>query len=107
MSDENVIKDTPVESETMTNEEYMTLLRQRGLEKLSECDDITSFEGECEATIMFKYGVDFFKGDIVQIANEYGHHAKARVIEVVISDDESGFSIYPTFSTLNKEDETT
>ena len=75
MSDENVIKDTPVESETMTNEEYMTLLRQRGLEKLSECDDITSFEGECEATIMFKYGVDFFKGDIVQIANEYGHHA--------------------------------
>ena len=37
---------------------------------------ITSFEGETETTIMFQYGKDFFNGDIVQIANEYGHETK-------------------------------
>lgn len=95
------------EPEKMSTEEYVALLYQRGQERLSECDDVTSFEGECEATVMFTYGKDFFKGDIVQIANEYGHQAKVRVLEVVISDDESGFSIYPTFSIINKEDEAT
>ena len=51
---------------------------------------------------MFKYGIDFFMGDIVQFANEYGHESKVRVIEMVRSEDEDGCSAYPTFETVNE-----
>lgn len=52
---------------------------------------------------MFRYGEDFFNGDIVQIANEYGHETQARILEIVQSEDENGFSVYPTFKTITQE----
>ena len=88
------------EDQTISNDEYQKMLQQRGKEKLSETTPITSFEGEGETTQLFVYGRDFSKGDIVQVANEYGHETKARVLEVIMSEDENGFSVYPTFGTL-------
>lgn len=81
-----------------TETEYNAKLEQRGKEYLEENKEIISFEGKVEATIMFKYGEDFFIGDIIQIANEYGHETESRISEIVISDDNEGFSIYPTFT---------
>lgn len=93
---------------TLTNDEYVTLLRQRGKEDLAENTDIVSFEGQIETSLMFKYGEDFFIGDVVQITNEYGHESKVRVLELVMSEDENGISVYPTFSTITpKGDEET
>ncbi len=89
----------------LTDAEYTAQLQQRGKEKLAEHPDITSFEGQVETTIMFKYGEDFFNGDVVQIANEYGHETKARILEIVISENEEGTSVYPTFKTITKEGE--
>lgn len=86
------------EGEKLTDEEYISQLRQRGKEDLAENVEVVSFEGEAETTEMFVYGEDFFAGDIVQISNEYGHDTTARVVEVVMSEDESGSSVYPTFS---------
>ena len=94
-----------VDDRTLTTEEYTALLTQRGREKLSENKDITSFEGQMETSIMYKYGADFFEGDIVQMMNEYGHSAKVRVLEVVTSENEEGSSTYPTFQTINEEGE--
>lgn len=85
---------------TLSESEYAALLTQKGNETLSEQIVVTSFEGETETTQMFKYGEDFFIGDIVQIADEYGHETKARIIEMVISHSEEGFSVYPTFETV-------
>ena len=85
---------------TLTDAEYTAQLQQRGREKLSENTDVTSFEGQVETTIMFKYGEDFFNGDIVQITNEYGHETKARILEIVMSENEEGTSVYPTFATI-------
>lgn len=82
---------------TLTSDEYVYLLRQRGKETLSENIDVMSFEAEAETTQMFQYGIDFFNGDIVQLEDEYGHETKARITELVTSDNESGFSRYPTF----------
>ena len=53
---------------------------------------------------MFKYGEDFFIGDIVQIANEYGNEETAYISELVISQDEEGFSIYPTFKMVQDKE---
>lgn len=89
---------------TLTYAEYLTLLQQRGSEKLAENTDITSFEGQVETTVIFKYGEDFFNGDVVQIANEYGHETKARIVEIVMSEDKDGVSVYPTFKTTEGDD---
>lgn len=89
----------------ISNDEYIRLLRQRGKEKLLENKNIVSFEGEAEVNGMFHYGTDFFIGDIVQVADEYDHEATSRVLEVIASVDESGSTIYPTFSTIESEDQ--
>lgn len=89
----------------LTNEEYIAQLKQRGEEKLAECTDIVSFEGEVEATMMFRYREDFFEGDIVQIENEYGHETRTRIVEMTTSENEQGTSVYPTFSTITEKGE--
>lgn len=89
----------------VSNDEYIRLLRQRGKAKLIENKNIVSFEGEAEATTMFRYGEDFFIGDIVQVSDEYGHEATSRIIEVIASVNEEGTTIYPTFSTIESEDQ--
>lgn len=91
------------DGQTLTSDEYTYLLRYRGKETLSENTEIVAFEGEAETTQMFRYGVDFFKGDIVQVSDEYGHETKARVTEIVTSEDEQGFLRYPTFVTIDPE----
>lgn len=90
---------------TLTDSEYTALLKQRGEEKLAENIAVTSFEGEIETTMMFRYQEDFFNGDIVQIANEYGHETKTRIIEMTTSENEHGTSVYPTFSTITEKGE--
>ena len=87
----------------LSDAEYTAQLQQRGKEKLAENTDVTSFEGQVETTVMFRYGEDFFNGDVVQIANEYGHETKARIVEIVMSEDEDGNSVYPTFKTIEQE----
>lgn len=88
-----------------TASSYSSLLVQKGNEELAENSMITSFEGEAETSITYKYGEDFFIGDIVQLANEYGHETKARVVEMVMSEDTSSVSAYPTFETITEEGE--
>lgn len=94
-----------VDGETLSDATYLAQLQQRGKEDLSEHVAITTFEGESETSVMFKYGEDFFIGDIVQVANEYGHETTSRIVEIVMSEDESGISVYPTFETITEEGE--
>ena len=88
------------EGGTLTTAEYNAQLTQRGREQLAENTITKSFEGEMETTKMFKYGEDFFMGDIVQIVNEFGIQAQARIIEMIMSQDEGGIDAYPTFETI-------
>lgn len=89
-----------VEGGKLTDEEYYALLDQRGAEKLAENQYTKVFTGEIEATKTFVYGKDFFKGDIVQIVNEYGMESKVRVSEVVRVQDTNGYKVYPTFEVV-------
>lgn len=88
----------------LSNAEYISLLRQRGSEDLAENRQNVLFDGQADVTTMFHYGVDFFAGDIVQIADAYGHEAKARVTEVITSENEDGSATtYPTFEKIEEE----
>lgn len=73
-------------------------LIQKGKETLITNINISSFDGEIESPDDFRYEIDFFLGDIVQIENEYGMESKSRVTEVIRSQSPSSVSVYPTFT---------
>lgn len=92
------------ENGTLSDTEYYAQLKTKGLKNLADHTITTAFEGEVEVTRLFKYGEDFYIGDIVQIANEYGNEGSAYISELIISRSEEELSIYPTFKTIsNKE----
>lgn len=86
----------------LSDSEYTDQLVSKGNKTLAENTVTTAFEGEVEATQLFKYGEDFFIGDIVQIADDYGHENAAYISELVISQDDNGFSIHPTFKSITE-----
>lgn len=83
---------------------YNELLKQRGLEKLTECKKDKDFDGKVDSSQMYIFGRDFFMGDIVQFKNEYGLEGPARIIEYVMSENvENGLEYYPTFEAIQEE----
>lgn len=87
------------DGKTLSDSEYCTLLNQRGNEKLLENVYVEAFEGSAEVTELYHYNIDFYIGDLVQIVNEYGCEGSARILEFVESEDNDGYSAYPTFKT--------
>ena len=85
------------DSGTLTEDEYTAKLKSRGEEELSDYAENNAFEGEADTARMFKYGEDFFIGDIVQFEDNYGHDGAAYISEIVISSDQNGDTTYPTF----------
>lgn len=90
---------------TLTNEQYIEKLNQRGIEELKKYEEDEVFEGKVETTQMFVYKKDFFIGDIVQLANGYGMEARSRISEMIFSQDENGESVYPTFEIVKDDEE--
>lgn len=88
------------EALTQTTSVYRDQLQQKGLDELSKTYITESFEGEIEGKRQYKYGEDFFIGDVVQVLDAYGREASSRITEVVRSHDVSGEIMTPTFTTL-------
>jgi len=84
----------------LTEAEYIEQMKQKAVEYLAEQKFIESFDGQIETTAQYVYGVDYYMGDVMQIANEYGMEAKSRVTEMIISHDDTGYAIYPTFEKI-------
>ena len=83
----------------LSEAEYLLQLEGRGSEELAKYIYLKSFDGEID-TRMYNYGDDFGMGDILQIADDYGHETDSRVTEMTYSQDAEGISIYPTFETI-------
>lgn len=84
----------------ITQSAYISQLQSRGVEKLKEHQSEKIFEAKADVTRTFRYGTDFFLGDIIEMRNEYGLGGPARVDEIIFSQDENGIDIYPTFVVL-------
>lgn len=82
---------------------YSVYLLNRGYEKLSEHNNTISFEGIVEPNTTFKYKDDYFLGDKVTVRNEYGIEAEARIVEVMETFDDNGYSVEPKFEYNNIE----
>ncbi len=83
----------------LSEADYVLALEGRGKEELAKYIYLKSFDGEIDTT-MYNYGDEFGMGDILQIADDYGHETDSRVIEMTYSQDEAGSSVYPTFETI-------
>lgn len=92
-----------IQSKDMSTSAYYAKLDERGKEKLKEYKIDKTFDGECETTRMYVYQRDFFMGDCVQVANEYGMESPTRIIEYIWSSSASGTTSYPTFEALDYE----
>lgn len=100
------ITDFECASVKLSDDEYVRLMRQRGKEDLAEKNEVVTFEGQAETSAMFKYGEDFFVGDIVHIIDEYGHEVTSRVDELIVSENDEGSAMYPSFSTISIKSDT-
>jgi hypothetical protein len=89
------VNDVPI-----SDADYYAQLALKGIEDLVKNGTKELFDGEVDTTQMFKYGVDFFMGDVTQLVNEYGIKAKARVTEIIHSQSTSGIEVYPTFTII-------
>lgn len=82
---------------TLTTDEYDALLAEKGNESLAQAGETESFEAEIEPNTNYVFNRDYFLGDVVNIVNEYGITAIARISEVIEAWDENGYSCVPTF----------
>lgn len=89
-------------SGTISSEDYNSQLKQRGIDALNESGVYQYFDGTIDINRVFKYGIDFEVGDIVQLSNEYGIESRARIIEIIISQDPEGFKMYPTVEIMKE-----
>lgn len=85
--------------EPISDEEYDAILIERGSEKIAEHTVTEGFEGNAEPSGTYDYKTDWNLGDIVQVVNEYGMAGNPRIVEIIESEDENGYSIIPTFTT--------
>lgn len=68
--------------------------------KLKDHTKLEIFEGVTDIYGLYKYGVDFNIGDIVQLRTIHGIEAGSRVTEMVYTQDGVGINNYPTFVTI-------
>lgn len=94
-------RDLSTNNGEITNEDYNKMLAEKGNEVLKEDENsITeNIEGQVEPLGNYQFEVDYFLGDIVEVVTEHGIETAPRIIEIIESEDESGSSTIPTFST--------
>lgn len=90
-------KATDPQNAELLDAPYYALLGEAGEEALAKLKTLTAFEGEVEAQNTYTYKTDYFIGDIVQIINEFGIGHAVRIVEIVESYNDEGYSIIPTF----------
>ncbi len=77
---------------------YLNMLAERGRENLASLAYTEGFSGEVLSDVAFKYGEDFFIGDIVTVINEYGIQKNVRVLSAIESEDSTGVKLLPQFN---------
>ena len=78
--------------------DYSNALSERGYEKLGEVSMTKAFGGEVSMNVNYQYKKDYYLGDVVTIENaRWGMSINSRIIEVMESEDETGYLVTPTF----------
>lgn len=81
-------------------DDYNNMLDEAGKEQLAETKVTQTFSGEIDQLGAYKYGEDFFLGDIVTIENEYGISANVRITGVTENKDENGHNVVLSYTNI-------
>lgn len=84
-----------------TTTKAINKLKTRGRLELKKYKTVTAFDGEVPSNTKYKYGVDYFMGDIVEQQSSSGTKTKMRVTEFIRKMDGEGYSAYPTLTALD------
>lgn len=84
---------------------YLARLRSLGEAALVETKKETSIEADVDYDGQFKFGINYFIGDILEIENHIQMSIKVRIMEVVRCHDTSGDYISQSFIPLTEEDD--
>lgn len=84
---------------------YVNKIFVDGLEELRSFDYriIKDANGEIDTTVLYKYGTDYFLGDIVECDIGYGITSKSLIDEVVYSYDNDGIVVTPNFRDIDED----
>lgn len=77
------------------------ILQQKANEELFARRAAALVDGEIVQTEQFKYGRDYFLGDIVEVEGNTGILQNARITEYIRSQDTAGERAYPTLSMID------
>lgn len=86
-------------------EKYKNRLRQKGEEAIKKTQEPSVIEAELDYNGQFKYGIDYYLGDIVEVEDEMNRTTKVRIVEMVYCNDLSGERISPAFIDLSEEND--
>lgn len=89
---------TSSNGEELSPSTYHAVLYDKGYQAAGENRPQRENEADVAPNYGFKLNVDYFLGDIVTVRNEYGIETTPRVVETIEAQDETGYSIIPTFA---------
>ena len=89
-----------VDGQTIPASQYNAELAQEGQKTLKDNKIQQAFDGDIDYSRPFKFGKDFFVGDIVEVEDNYSMQGKFRIVEYMWSYNKSEISCYPTFESL-------
>ena len=81
----------------ITNAQYLYLLSGKGKEQLAAAVKVLNISGVAETTLTYKLNEDYYLGDTVTASNEYGISANTKILEIIESEDDTGYRVIPTF----------
>jgi len=71
---------------------------QRGNEELAKHRSFSAFDGEVDPNSGYRYGIDYFLGDLVEVRDTDGATNIMRVTEQIFVSDDEGERAYPTLA---------
>lgn len=90
--------DDPGQGVTLTAALIQSQLERAGQDELAKNRAFTAFDGEISQTSQWKYGKDYFLGDLVGMQNSDGFMNSMRVTEQIFVSDREGDRAYPTLA---------
>jgi hypothetical protein len=82
----------------VTTADINARLDRQGLDELAKNRAFTAFDGEVSQYTQYKYGVDYYLGDLVMMQNSDGFMNNMRVTEQIFVSDREGDRAYPTLA---------
>lgn len=80
---------------------FRTLLNQRAMDGLANNNYVRMLDGEIVPQSGYRYGIEYNLGDVIELSSPTGGASYARITEYIYSQDENGYSSYPTLSVIS------